>query len=109
MSRFPESVGFQWFDAFTHTSPVASFPANAWGIFDMHGNVQEWCLDVYAPYETGDAIDPTGPRFGDERTPRVLRGGSFAAPPARCRAAHRDASRPDSRFVTAGFRLVLEE
>ncbi len=109
MARFPESVGFQWFDGFIHTSPVANFPANAWGLFDMHGNVQEWCLDVYAPYDTEQTTDPTGPMFGDERAPRVLRGGSFAAPPAHCRAAHRDASRPDSRFVTAGFRVVMEE
>ena len=109
MSRFPDTVGFDWFDEYTFTAPVASFPANAWGLFDMHGNAQEWCADVYAPYPDGEVVDPTGPAPAANESPRVLRGGSFAAPPARCRAAHRDASRPSASFVTTGFRIILED
>ncbi|MCH7799392.1 MAG: SUMF1/EgtB/PvdO family nonheme iron enzyme [Planctomycetes bacterium] len=110
MGRYPDTVGFPWYDQYMYTSPVASFPANAWGLFDMHGNVREWCADVYGPYRSGQAIDPTGPPGAvDDPAPRVLRGGSFASLPAHCRAAHRDASRPDSSFVATGFRIVLEQ
>jgi len=108
--RFPEAIGFRWRDACVHTSPVGRFPANAWGLFDMHGNVAEWCLDRYVQYGVEpvvDAVDPEALSAGDP-APRVLRGGSFAATPAHCRAAHRDAAPPDSSFVTVGFRVVME-
>lgn len=107
-SRMPESIGFPWFDGYVHTGPVAGFPANAWGLFDMYGNVSEWCLDVYREYEPHQVLDPVA-TSNAERAPRVLRGGSFAATPAGCRAARRDASRPDVSFVTVGFRVVMEE
>ena len=110
MDRFPDLVGFTWLDGYVFTAPVASFPPNAWGMFDVHGNVQEWCADVYAPYDPVMATDPLGPpATTGERWPRVLRGGSFASLPAACRAAHRDASPPNSSFVTVGFRVVLED
>jgi formylglycine-generating enzyme required for sulfatase activity len=110
MDRYPDIVGFTWLDGYVFTSPVASFPTNAWGMFDVHGNVQEWCVDVYAPYSAARATDPVGPSVAvGDRAPRVLRGGSFASLPAACRAAHRDASPPNSSFVTVGFRVVLED
>ncbi len=110
MDRFPDMMGFTWFDGHVFTAPVASFPTNTWGMFDVHGNVQEWCADVYAPYDPALATDPLGPLVATgDRSPRVLRGGSFASLPAACRVAHRDAGPPNSSFVTVGFRVVLED
>ncbi len=96
-------------------APVGSFPRGATPegdgrepIFDLIGNAGEWCADRYGPYPTGLAENPTD-SAGAEGAPRVIRGGSFAASPAHCRTDHRDASAPDSCFVTYGFRVVLEE
>ena len=58
------------------TTPVGSFPANAWGLFDMHGNVWEWCADWYGPYPEEELKDPQGFVGGDRR---VCRGGSWTA------------------------------
>jgi formylglycine-generating enzyme required for sulfatase activity len=54
------------------TTPVGSFPPNAWGLYDMHGNVWQWCQDWFGDYPPGDVVDPQGPKAGAER---VLRGG----------------------------------
>ena len=111
-SRFVEADGFALSDAHVYTSPVGTFPANAWGLFDMHGNVQEWCRDHYAPYGARKVVDlqrPPAEEDQADRSPYVLRGGSFASGPAAARSAHRDASPPHARFVTLGFRILLEE
>jgi formylglycine-generating enzyme required for sulfatase activity len=86
------------------TTPVGSFPANAWGLFDMHGNVWEWCHDWYGPYAAGDINYPQGINNGDAR---VLRGGSWYGIPSWCRSANRYRRAPGYRLYRIGCRLVL--
>jgi formylglycine-generating enzyme required for sulfatase activity len=76
---------------------------NAWGLYDMHGNVYEWCRDWYGPYK-GDASDPVGP---DKGTYRVLRGGGWDISARRCRAAFRFNDKPTYKLNYIGFRLAL--
>jgi formylglycine-generating enzyme required for sulfatase activity len=84
---------------------VGSYPANAFGLCDMHGNVWEWCQDWYGPYPANTSIvrDPTGPKTGTER---ILRGGSWYSPGSSCRSANRDKNRPGHRDRYIGFRVV---
>ena len=86
------------------TSAVGSYPANAWGLYDMHGNVWEWCLDWKGDYPPGDATDPTGSATGDER---VIRGGSWCSSAGACRSAYRySCEQFDSHWVL-GLRVVM--
>jgi len=91
------------------TSPVGTFPSNAWGLYDMHGNVYEWCSDWYAKdyYETcrsqGVAVDPQGPKKGSSR---VLRGGYWGSYAVNCRSASRNDYRPGYRGTYRGCRLL---
>ncbi len=85
--------------------PVGSFPANAWGLFDMHGNVGEWCRDRIGPYESGTQIDPVGPQNGDEF---VVRGGGWNFSSTDCRSASRQPRRPESPSQYIGFRVICE-
>jgi formylglycine-generating enzyme required for sulfatase activity len=85
------------------TTPVGSFPPNAWGLVDMHGNVWEWCADWYGEYPDG-VFDPLGPAFGEER---VLRGGSWVYGPRGARSACRERHAPTFTTPDAGCRVCF--
>jgi formylglycine-generating enzyme required for sulfatase activity len=94
------------------TNPVGQKRPNAWGLYDMHGNVSQWCNDFYAEdaYRQSGADDPRGPATGEKR---VLRGGSWRSEAGQCRSSARSAETPGFADVcfgyeTYGFRCVRE-
>jgi formylglycine-generating enzyme required for sulfatase activity len=101
--NYPYGNGRQGVDRHK-TTAVGSFPPNAWGLYDMHGNVWEWCSDWYGPYR-GSQTDPQGPPKGEYR---VDRGGSFFFGAVSCTSAFRDRHSPDNRGIGfgVGFRVV---
>jgi len=88
----------------SRTTEGGSYPANAWGLRDMHGNVWEWCLDWTGDYPNSDVTDPMGPATGSER---VLRGGSWCSSAVACRSAYRYCCVPSDQHFVNGLRLAL--
>jgi formylglycine-generating enzyme required for sulfatase activity len=95
------------------TTPVGMFPANAWGLHDMHGNVWEWCLDEWHKSYDGVPTDgrawvdaAEGEKSKEPAKTKLLRGGSWSDLPGGCRSASRNHHDPDYAFFSIGFRVV---
>lgn len=89
--------------------PVGSFKPNAWGLYDMHGNIAQWCADWYDKdyYARSPASDPMGPAASKDNS-HVVRGGSWGYSPRDCRSASRDGMTEWRKITWTGFRVVVE-
>ena len=98
--------GVAWYsdNSGSQTHDVKTKQPNALGLYDMSGNVWEWCSDWYRSYSSGALTDPQGPSSGSYR---VLRGGSWYHGAGYCRVSYRRSNRPDTRTYSFGFRLSI--
>ncbi|WP_416667691.1 bifunctional serine/threonine-protein kinase/formylglycine-generating enzyme family protein [Egbenema bharatensis] len=90
-----------------HTTEVGKFPPNLFGLYDMHGNVWEWCQDIWHDNYRGSPTDGSAWMMQGDMLRRVLRGGSWNASPRRCRSATRISNLPNTRDINNGFRVVF--
>ena len=95
--------GNAWNAGEQYAHAVGQKRANPWGLYDMHGNVWEWCQDRYGDYSSGRQVDPTGPASGSGC---VERGGGFGRPARDARSAHRNGNAPSLRYADLGARLL---
>ncbi len=97
---------YPWYDSNSadKTHPVGSKQPNAWGLYDMHGNVREWCRDRFGDYPSGSVTDPSGATSGSFR---VIRGGCWYFTAEYCRSAYRGRGYPSIRNGLSGFRVCL--
>jgi formylglycine-generating enzyme required for sulfatase activity len=112
-SKFPYGVREE-IPSLARTTAVGSYAPNAWGLYDMHGNVNQWCKDWYGPYGDGPQRDPQGKVAKENESTkdwrRVVRGGCYQGAARACRSAYRIDLDADNRFNEAGlvgFRVVL--
>ena len=103
-SNFIEQVAWYGSNSGNGTHPVGSKSPNELGIYDMSGNVWEWCYDRYGSYGSGAETNPVGPSSGSSR---VDRGGGWYDSASVCRVAYRSYYTPSIRGIDLGFRLVL--
>ena len=99
-----DEEGWYKYNSGGKTHEVGLKKPNAWELYDMHGNVWEWCLDWYGDYPRGAATDPTGPTAGSGR---VIRGGSWRSFANYCRSGYRYNRNPGRRNGNYGFRVAL--